>query len=168
MTLVTLVTRHRTYKKAEEDHLILTRRQMQEERPRGRTNQKLRERVFALYGSICWLCGYDGADTIDHLVMISQGGSNDLENLRPAHGRKTEFCVGNFSRKRGKQTSKNGKEKVQVKPKGEEIPDPNKLIFTYGEGWIRKQFRGTSSTLFYGVAGLDLEDKFVQEWISQP
>lgn len=141
---------------------------MQEERPRGRTNQKLRERVFAEYGSTCWLCGHEGADTIDHLVMISKGGSNDLENLRPAHGRKTAFCVGNFSRKRGKQISKNRRKEFQVRPSDEDKLDPNELIFTYGEGWIRKQFRGTSSTLFYGVAGLGLEDKFVQAWISQP
>jgi len=74
---------------------------MEHKRPRGRTNGKLRDRVFAMYGFECWLCGRDGADTIDHLVMISQGGDNSLENLRPAHGRKTAYCVGNFSRKRG-------------------------------------------------------------------
>ena len=74
---------------------------MKDPRPRGRANQKLRDRVFAYYGDTCWLCGIDGADTIDHVVMISQGGTNDLDNLRPAHGRKSQFCVGNFSRKRG-------------------------------------------------------------------
>jgi hypothetical protein len=141
---------------------------MEEERPRGRTNQKLRERVFNYYGTTCWLCGQEGADTIDHLVMISKGGSNDLENLRPAHGRKTEFCVGNFSRKRGKKALKKGRRQVPLTTDQEDQPNPNKLIVTYGEGWIKKQFRGTSSTLFYGVAGLGVDDKFVQEWISQP
>ena len=141
---------------------------MQEERPRGRTNQKLRERVFAEYGSTCWLCGHEGADTIDHLVMISKGGSNDLENLRPAHGRKTEFCVGNFSRKRGKRALIKERRQDPLNTDKEDRPNPNKLIVTYGEGWIKKQFRGTSSTLFYGVTGLGLEDTFVQEWISQP
>lgn len=74
---------------------------MQHKRPRGRSNGKLREAVFRHYGTICWLCGFEGADTIDHLVMISQGGDNSLENLRPAHGRKNSYCVGNYSRKRG-------------------------------------------------------------------
>jgi 5-methylcytosine-specific restriction endonuclease McrA len=68
----------------------------------GRGLQTLRKRVFATYGDECWLCGQEGADTIDHLVMISQGGSDTIENLRPAHGRKTSYCVGNFSRRRGR------------------------------------------------------------------
>lgn len=141
---------------------------MQEERPRGRTNQKLREKVFNYYGTECWLCGHEGADTIDHLVMISQGGTNDLENLRPAHGRKSEFCVGNFSRKRGKRALKNKRKEVQVNPNKEDQPDPNALVITYGEGWIKKQFRGMTSTMFYDFTGLDIDDKYVQEWISKP
>lgn len=72
----------------------------------GRALQTLRKKVFATYGDVCWLCGQDGADTIDHLIMVSQGGSNTLENLRPAHGRKTAYCVGNFSRRRGRPQHK--------------------------------------------------------------
>lgn len=68
----------------------------------GRGLQTLRKRVFSTYGDECWLCGQEGADTIDHLVMISQGGSDTIDNLRPAHGRKTSFCVGNYSRRRGR------------------------------------------------------------------
>lgn len=68
----------------------------------GRGLQTLRKRVFATYGDECWLCGQEGADTIDHIVMVSQGGSNTIDNLRPAHGRKTSFCVGNYSRRRGR------------------------------------------------------------------
>lgn len=76
----------------------------------GRKLQGLRKKVFATYGDVCWLCGHEGADTIDHLIMVSQGGSDSIENLRPAHGRKSSFCVGNFSKRRGgsriKQKSK--------------------------------------------------------------
>ena len=50
----------------------------------------------------------------------------------------------------------------------EQTPDPNKLVITYGDGWIKKQFRGMSSTMFYDFTGLDIEDQFVQEWISKP
>jgi 5-methylcytosine-specific restriction endonuclease McrA len=85
----------------------------------GRGLQTLRKRVFATYGDECWLCGQEGADTIDHIVMVSQGGSNTIDNLRPAHGRKTSFCVGNYSRKRGRigsrpKTKSNNK---QVRPR---------------------------------------------------
>lgn len=141
---------------------------MQEDRPRGRKNQKLREQVFNYYGTECWLCGHDGADTIDHLVMISQGGSNDLENLRPAHGRKSEFCVGNFSRKRGKKALNKGRRQVPLTTNKEVQPNPNDLVITYGEGWVKKQFRGMTTTMFYEITGLDIEDKFVQEFISKP
>jgi hypothetical protein len=141
---------------------------MEEDRPRGRKNQKLREQVFNYYGTVCWLCGHEGADTIDHLVMISHGGSNDLENLRPAHGRKSEFCVGNFSRKRGKKALNRTRKETPLTTNKEQTPDPNKLVITYGDGWIKKQFRGMSSTMFYDFTGLDIEDKFVQEWISKP
>jgi len=141
---------------------------MQDERPRGRTNQKLRERVFNYYGTTCWLCGHEGADTIDHLVMISHGGSNDLENLRPAHGRKTEYCVGNFSRKRGKKALSKGRRQVPLTTEKEDKPNPNELVITYGEGWIKKQFGGMTSTMYYEITGLVIEDQFVQDFISKP
>lgn len=88
-------------------------------RIRGRALQTLRKRVFLTYGDICWLCGQEGADTIDHLVMVSHGGSNSIENLRPAHGRKSAFCVGNFSRKRGRpQLKKKVKPKIYFQNEG--------------------------------------------------
>ena len=88
-------------------------------RIRGRALQTLRKKVFLTYGDICWLCGQEGADTIDHLVMVSHGGSNSIENLRPAHGRKSAFCVGNFSRKRGRpQLKKKVKAKIYYTNEG--------------------------------------------------
>lgn len=38
--------------------------------------------------AVCWICGRLGADTLDHVVPLSRGGTNDPENLRPAH----RFC----------------------------------------------------------------------------
>jgi hypothetical protein len=141
---------------------------MEEDRPRGRTNQKLREKVFNYYGETCWICGREGADTIDHLVMVSQGGSNDLENLRPAHGKKSSFCVGNYSRKRGKKALIKSNRGEQVSTNQEIKPDPNKLVITYGDGWVKKQFQGMTSTMYYGTTGKDLDDPFVQAFISKP
>lgn len=51
---------------------------------------------------ICWLCGHEITDprdyTVDHVVPLSQGGTNAPSNLRPAHGRKSAACAGNYGR----------------------------------------------------------------------
>lgn len=74
-------------------------------RIRGKALQTLRNIVFLNYFDIFWLCGDEGVDTINQPVMVSQGDSNSIENLRLAHGRKSPYCVGNFSRKRGRLQS---------------------------------------------------------------
>jgi 5-methylcytosine-specific restriction endonuclease McrA len=49
---------------------------------------------------ICWLCGREGADTVDHIVAIKDGGAPlDRSNLAPAHGKKQPWgCPGNYGR----------------------------------------------------------------------
>lgn len=47
--------------------------------------RKLRRAILA-ESDVCHLCGHHGADTIDHLIPISRGGTHDPSNLRPAHG----------------------------------------------------------------------------------
>lgn len=52
----------------------------------GRPWRRIRQQV--LQGSdVCWLCGAHGADTVDHILPISQYPelAHDLSNLRPAH-----------------------------------------------------------------------------------
>lgn len=44
-----------------------------------------RRKAFEYYGDICYLCGRPGANSIDHIVPVVAGGTNDLTNLRPAH-----------------------------------------------------------------------------------
>jgi 5-methylcytosine-specific restriction endonuclease McrA len=51
----------------------------------GRRAVRLRLLTLGEYGTVCWLCGRDGADSADHLLPRSMGGSDALENLRPAH-----------------------------------------------------------------------------------
>lgn len=79
-------------------------RDMSQREKDGRGSRKwkrTREAVFAQYGDVCWMCGRPGADTVDHLDQLSDGGTSDLHNLRPAHGRKQPWgCPGNFGRKR--------------------------------------------------------------------
>jgi 5-methylcytosine-specific restriction endonuclease McrA len=42
--------------------------------------------VFARYGRVCHVCGGIATD-IDHIIPIAAGGTNSLENLRPACAR---------------------------------------------------------------------------------
>jgi 5-methylcytosine-specific restriction endonuclease McrA len=51
----------------------------------GRRAVRLRLTTLGEYGTVCWLCGRDGADSADHILPRSLGGSDALENLRPAH-----------------------------------------------------------------------------------
>lgn len=53
--------------------------------PGGRRQSELTARVLFHYGTVCHLCGGEGADTKDHLVPRSLGGTDALDNLRPAH-----------------------------------------------------------------------------------
>lgn len=46
--------------------------------------RRLRREIL-LESDICWLCGKPGADSADHVVPYSAGGSDTKANLRPAH-----------------------------------------------------------------------------------
>ena len=50
----------------------------------GRPWRRLKARVLAIT-TICHICGHEGSDTLDHVVPVTRGGSNDVTNLRPAH-----------------------------------------------------------------------------------
>lgn len=60
-------------------------------RDRGTANERgynysyQQVRKLVLADGICHICGEPGADTVDHLVPVSMGGTNELENLAPAH-----------------------------------------------------------------------------------
>lgn len=52
------------------------------------TYQYQRNRALLLkHDDLCWLCGNHGADTADHVIPKSHGGTDDIHNLRPAHKR---------------------------------------------------------------------------------
>ncbi len=131
---------------------------MTTKRTTGRRLGRLRESVFAMYGDECWLCGGSGADTIDHIIKLQHGGGDDLDNLRPAHGRRTRGCPGNFSG-------------IRHRPQQPGTYAVTKSIshddaITYGDGWISKMRGATKSTIFYRVAGMDLDHPFVKDWIA--
>lgn len=65
------------------------------------TWKRIRLQVLEREGGICWLCGQPGADTVDHVVPLADGGTNNPANLRAAHGaRQPRYgCPGNYGRK---------------------------------------------------------------------
>jgi len=128
------------------------------ERTRGERLQRLRQKVFATYGDACWLCGGGGADTIDHLIPLSDGGDDHMDNLRPAHGKKSNHCVGNYSRKRPSFTGEQPKIKKTLNDEADGI--------TYGDGWVAKKRNGMKSTMYLSFSGLSLDDPFVQAFIN--
>jgi hypothetical protein len=125
---------------------------MSQNRTSGEALRKLRQRVFSMYGTECWLCGGDGADTIDHIIPVVQGGGDDLDNLRPAHGRKSKTCVGNFSRKRPMVSSVTRTITTEAG-------------ITYGDGWVEK-FTGSMRCRIYNrAANMADNDPFIEAWI---
>lgn len=51
----------------------------------GRYAGKVTQLVLITQGDVCWLCGRAGADSADHVIPRSRGGTDDPANLRPAH-----------------------------------------------------------------------------------
>ncbi len=70
----------------------------------ARTSRKWQElrRTILAANNTCWLCGRNNppADTIDHVIPLKDGGTNDPANLKPAHGKKIPElgCPGNYGR----------------------------------------------------------------------
>lgn len=54
-------------------------------RMNGWKRQKRNRKVLAA-SDVCWICGHPGADEVDHVKPLSRGGSEDRNNLKPAHG----------------------------------------------------------------------------------
>lgn len=51
----------------------------------GRYATRTTAAVLATQGTVCWLCGKSGADSADHVVPRSRGGTDHPDQLRPAH-----------------------------------------------------------------------------------
>jgi len=124
-----------------------------------------------MYGDECWLCGRGGADTIDHIVKIMHGGTDDLDNLRPAHGRRTRNCAGNYSGLRPKSKHP-GNYELGTSKSYEASPVAMESVTDehgneWGNGWVTKTRSTGSSTMFYGVSGMAVNDPFITNWLAR-
>jgi len=67
----------------------------------GKAWRETRKAILEAHGYICWMCGRPGADTVDHITPLAQGGAPlDPNNLKPAHGKRQPWgCPGNYGRR---------------------------------------------------------------------
>lgn len=54
-------------------------------RPTGWAWTNTRRRILQRDGGICHVCQQPGADEVDHLVNLADGGTNDDDNLGAIH-----------------------------------------------------------------------------------
>lgn len=57
----------------------------------GRKRQERNRKLLAA-SDICHICGQPGADSIDHIIPLARGGSEDVSNLAPAHHAVAPYC----------------------------------------------------------------------------
>jgi 5-methylcytosine-specific restriction endonuclease McrA len=89
------------YRAANLDKVRARERSKNRSRRAGVSSSYNELQVIATYGIDCYLCGgeidfmsprkcgvkgWENGLHIDHLVPVSKGGSDTLENVRPAHG----------------------------------------------------------------------------------
>lgn len=78
--------------------VITAPKQVQENCERIQFSKSDRKKLLNKYSYICPLCNkaiLEGEETIDHIIPISRGGSNDISNLRPVH-EKCNMLKGNL------------------------------------------------------------------------
>lgn len=72
--------------------------------------------AFDAYGTACYVCGSDGADTIDHVVP---GDDHSLDNLRPIHDAVYPHCHRRKSSEEGHQA------RAQIRAQGKVVAEPH-------------------------------------------
>lgn len=51
----------------------------------GSKEQRINRVVLRNYYGVCHVCGQPGADEVDHVIPLSEGGADDYHNRRPIH-----------------------------------------------------------------------------------
>jgi 5-methylcytosine-specific restriction endonuclease McrA len=93
--------RHKIYKQNNKEKHASSERRRRARKRNQQTDLYTVEQVIELYGISCYIClepidlnaerrtgrkGWEKGLHIDHLIEISKGGSDTLDNVRPAHG----------------------------------------------------------------------------------
>lgn len=75
----------------------------------------IKRQVLLRDKGICYLCGAPGADQVDHLTPVSEGGSSKPMNLKAVHGNVAPFC---HRKKSAQQTAQHKKRINTFKTRG--------------------------------------------------
>jgi 5-methylcytosine-specific restriction protein A len=51
----------------------------------GSAQQRRAAAVMHLHDGVCHACGRPGADQVDHVIPLAEGGDDTMDNLRPIH-----------------------------------------------------------------------------------
>lgn len=51
----------------------------------GSREQRINRAVMEKHDGICHVCNLHGADQVDHVIPLSEGGSDSMDNRRPIH-----------------------------------------------------------------------------------
>lgn len=93
--------RHKIYKENNKEKHASNERRRRARKRNAKFDFYTIDQVLQKYGSICYLCnkhidltasrrvgrpGWKNGLHIDHMIEISKGGPDTLENVRPAHG----------------------------------------------------------------------------------
>jgi 5-methylcytosine-specific restriction endonuclease McrA len=60
-------------------------RRREQSRLSGWAQQRMAKAILVKYRGICHWCGKGGADEVDHVVPLAEGGADDMANRRPIH-----------------------------------------------------------------------------------
>jgi 5-methylcytosine-specific restriction enzyme A len=71
----------------------------------GSKEQRLNRAVMDLNEGRCHVCGLLGADQVDHVIPLAEGGSDGMENRRPIHSEPCHRIKTSEEAKRGRNRS---------------------------------------------------------------
>lgn len=63
----------------------------------------LRRKVMARDQNTCHVCHRTGANEVDHIIPVAEGGTDALDNLAPIHANPCHAYKSAMERKRGQQ-----------------------------------------------------------------
>jgi hypothetical protein len=82
----------------------------------GRPWRRVRAQVLAA-STVCWVCGHDGSDSVDHITPLALGGAAlDPANLAPAHHKPCTTCGRRCNTARGTRPGRGVEAEAQSPP----------------------------------------------------